>query len=130
MKLMYVLGAVAAVAIGGFVLMARPGPQAQAGETVIPELGELARQGEEAYNGTCAACHGVNLSGTDQGPSFLSRVYVKGHHGDMAFLMAVRQGARQHHWPFGDMPPQPDVSDEDVAAIVAYVRTIQAANGF
>ena len=47
----------------------------------------------------------------------------------MAFLLAAKQGVRAHHWPFGDMPPVPGVSEQDVGRIVAYVRTLQKANG-
>jgi hypothetical protein len=34
-----------------------------------------------------------------------------------------------HHWDFGPMPPQPDVSRADVEAIVAYVRAEQKEAG-
>lgn len=47
----------------------------------------------------------------------------------MAFQMAVAQGVRAHHWPFGDMPPQAGLTREDVGNIVAYVRALQRANG-
>jgi len=33
------------------------------------------------------------------------------------------------HWRFGDMPPVEGLSRRDVAAIVAYVRELQRANG-
>ncbi|NJO35044.1 MAG: cytochrome c [Rhodospirillales bacterium] len=42
---------------------------------------------------------------------------------------AVKTGVRQHHWRFGDMPPQPRVTEEQVAAIVGFVREVQTANG-
>ena len=51
------------------------------------------------------------------------------HHGDAAFLLAVRNGVRAHHWRFGDMPPQPGLTGAEVAAITAYVRELQRANG-
>lgn len=44
-------------------------------------------------------------------------------------MRAVRQGVRGHHWRFGDVPPVEGVSDEELAQIVAYVRTVQRANG-
>ena len=48
----------------------------------------------------------------------------------MAFVLAARNGVRAHHWPFGDMPPvgQP-LTDGELAAIIAYVRELQRANG-
>jgi YHS domain-containing protein len=42
---------------------------------------------------------------------------------------AVRRGVPRHHWPFGDMPAQPQVTDDQLAQIVRYVRELQQANG-
>ena len=46
-----------------------------------------------------------------------------------ALAAAARRGVRQHHWRFGDMPPQPQVSDAQLAAIVRFIREAQVANG-
>ena len=48
----------------------------------------------------------------------------------VAFLLAALRGVPQHHWPYGDMPPVPGLSEEDLQAIVAYVREQQRLNGF
>lgn len=88
-----------------------------------------AAAGEVAFNGTCAACHGPGAVGTDEGPTFLDPIYRPGHHADGAFLAAVRLGVRQHHWPFGDMPPQDGLTDQDINNIVAYVRQLQNEAG-
>lgn len=85
--------------------------------------------GKKAYGTYCASCHGANAVGTDKGPPFLHRVYHPGHHSDQAFYMAPRQGARAHHWKFGDMKPVEGVSDSELEAIVKYVRALQKANG-
>lgn len=85
--------------------------------------------GEEVYAANCAQCHGVDATGTDQGPPFIHEVYVPSHHADGAFLLAVRTGVQPHHWDFGPMPPRPEVSDEQVADIVAYVRSLQRDAG-
>ena len=63
-------------------------------------------------------------------PPLVHRIYEPSHHGDMAFVLAARNGVRAHHWPFGDMPPvgQP-LTDGELAAIIAYVRELQRANG-
>ena len=86
-------------------------------------------EGEELYAANCAQCHGVDATGTDQGPPFIHEVYVPSHHADGAFLLAVRTGVQPHHWDFGPMPPRPEVSDEQVADIVAYVRSLQRDAG-
>ena len=86
--------------------------------------------GRTLYLQNCASCHGVDLTGTETGPSFLSIVYEPGHHPDVAFHLAVTRGVQSHHWTFGPMPPVPGLGDTDIAAIVAYVRQVQQQEGF
>ncbi|MEO7129648.1 MAG: cytochrome c [Rhodoferax sp.] len=95
----------------------------------MPKLSPTALVGQRAYDATCAKCHGAYGLGTDKGPPFLNPIYNPGHHPDEAFLRAVRNGVRQHHWRFGDMPAQPTVSEEEIQQIVRYVREVQQANG-
>lgn len=92
--------------------------------------GTLVAEGEVLYQANCAECHGSDLRGTDKGPSHLSIVYEPNHHGDAVFALAVINGARQHHWPFGDMEPIPGLDDTDIERIVAYVRENQRVHGF
>lgn len=102
-----------------------------AGPTGIPVQDPgLVAVGEPLYQSNCASCHGTDLRGTDTGPSHLSIVYEPNHHGDVAFVLAARNGVAQHHWRFGDMAPVPGLSDDDLAAIVAYVRENQRISGF
>ena len=97
---------------------------------VVPvEFSTQARAGRTAFDANCAQCHGANAAGTDKGPPFIHPVYNPGHHSDEAFFLAPKIGVRSHHWNFGDMPPQPQVSPEQVKDIVAYVRAMQEANG-
>jgi len=95
----------------------------------IPKLTALAEKGEKAFVTNCATCHGVNAVGTDKGPPLVHDIYNPGHHADVAFYLAAKNGVRQHHWPFGNMPPQPQVSEADLEAILKYVRELQVANG-
>lgn len=90
----------------------------------------LAAAGAELYEASCAECHGLEMRGTDTGPSLLSIVYEPNHHSDTAFLSAIRNGAQSHHWDFGPMEPVEGLSDEDVTAIVTFVRNAQASEGF
>ena len=85
--------------------------------------------GAALYAQACASCHGTDLRGTDQGPPFLDTIYRPGHHADPSFLLAVRRGARAHHWNFGNMPVIEGLSDEQVAAILQFVRAQQRAAG-
>ena len=95
----------------------------------VPPLSEIATRGKAAFDANCAPCHGANASGTDKGPPLVHVIYNSGHHADGAFFLAAKLGVRQHHWRFGNMPPQPQVTEEQLAAIVRYVRELQVANG-
>lgn len=85
--------------------------------------------GQRAYDSTCGACHGAAGRGTSKGPPLVDRIYEPSHHGDGAFSLAVTRGVPAHHWQFGDMPPQPGVSDTGITNIVAYVRALQIDAG-
>ena len=94
-----------------------------------PGLMPNAARGKALYDEKCAGCHGADLKGTNQGPPFLHRIYEPSHHGDASFQLAVRNGVRAHHWKFGDMKPVLGPSADDVAHIVAYVRSQQRLVG-
>lgn len=96
---------------------------------VTPDLSAAALMGKKGFDDNCAACHGANATGTDVGPPLIHTYYNPGHHGDGAFQVAVAQGVRQHHWNFGNMPRQPQVSRDQARMIIRYVREMQAANG-
>ena len=52
-----------------------------------------------------------------------------GKPGDEAFQLAVVRGVTPHHWSFGAMPPIAGLGREEVASIVAFVRSEQEAAG-
>ena len=99
-------------------------PEATAVPTAVPIL-----DGETLFRQTCAVCHGIDLQGTAQGPPFIDRLYHPNHHSDAAFRLAVQRGVIAHHWPFGNMPKIEGLSDEQVEAIIAYVRAQQQEAG-
>ena len=98
---------------------------------VIPEaLSANAQIGKTAFEAKCADCHGINAVGlTDVAPPLVHKVYEPSHHADESFQRAVSLGVRQHHWPFGNMPPVEGLTRGDVAMIISYVRELQRANG-
>lgn len=99
-------------------------------QVTVPELTGQAKTGEQIFNAACAACHGINAAGVDGvGPPLVHKIYEPSHHGDVAFMSAPRIGVRGHHWPFGNMPPVEGLTDGDIIQIIAYVRTLQRANG-
>jgi mono/diheme cytochrome c family protein len=107
-------------------LRAAAAAEAGPGETDAPAA---AVEGAAVFERKCAECHGRSAKGTEKGPPLVHKIYEPSHHGDASFYLAVRQGVRAHHWPFGDMPPVEGVSDEQIADIIAYVRGLQRAAG-
>jgi mono/diheme cytochrome c family protein len=129
---MYAVLTVLAGGLGVFLWQAvapdsRTGGEAAA--VTVPQLSAAAANGKVAFDAVCAACHGANAAGSKKGPPLVHNIYNPGHHADAAFFNAARFGSRQHHWQFGDMPPQPQLSEAEVLAIVQYVRELQQANG-
>ncbi|WP_428687159.1 c-type cytochrome [Roseibium sp.] len=132
-----VISAVLSVVVLGVLAWARfspeesgPEPGAALVAVSVPEMTGAALEGEVLFKTNCAACHGENAAGRNEfGPPLVHKIYEPGHHADPAFLLAAMRGVRAHHWPFGDMPPVEGVSEQDVEKIVAYVRTLQRANG-
>ncbi len=98
-------------------------------KVAIPALTGAVLKGEAAFNENCSSCHGKNAAGkSGVAPPLIHKIYEPNHHGDMAFVLAAKQGVRAHHWQFGNMPPVPDVSDQQITDIITYVRTLQRAN--
>jgi len=95
----------------------------------IRYLSEKEQQGQTAFNNYCAKCHGDNASGTRKGPPLIHDIYNPGHHSNRSFYSAVRKGVSQHHWPYGDMPAQKQVSFSEMGLIVQFIRTVQKQNG-
>jgi mono/diheme cytochrome c family protein len=116
-----IVGVIAVIGIGIWLSTANTAPSAAA-------MGD-ATSGEELFNATCAQCHGVGATGTQSGPPLVHQYYVPSHHADAAFLLAVRNGVRPHHWNFGAMPAIRGLSGDDVADIVTYVRDLQRDAG-
>lgn len=96
----------------------------------MPELAGDAVIGQRVFAARCAECHGPNAGGIDgSGPPLIHKYYEPNHHADAAFFIAARNGVRSHHWRFGDMPPVEEVTQAEIATVVAYIRQVQRANG-
>jgi len=124
-----VVGVMIAAAVIVFGKMRGPSDESAAVNIKVPMLSAMAVQGEKLFEVNCSSCHGKNGSGTEQGPPLIHKIYEPNHHGDMSFVLAAKRGVQAHHWPFGNMPAQPQVSENDVLVIVGYVRELQRANG-
>lgn len=82
------------------------------------------------YAESCASCHGADLRGTDEDLSHLSIVDEPNHHTDDSFRNAIANGAPQYHWNFGDMEPVHGLTEDEVEAVIAFVRAEQERQGF
>jgi mono/diheme cytochrome c family protein len=133
----YVKIIVAVLLLGALVYFIRkPHHVAEAGvgaaflPVSVPDLTSAEQAGELAFNTYCAACHGKNAAGQEGvAPPLVNPIYKPSHHSDQSFLLAAENGARAHHWPYGDMPPVKGVTPDELKDIVAYVRALQRANG-
>lgn len=109
----------------------RPNPQQLQERQHLPPAGFVAdaKKGASAFRANCARCHGIVGKGTDQGPPLVHDIYRPGHHADITFHWAVSKGSQQHHWQFGNMPPIPGVTPEEVGHIIAFIRELQRKEG-
>jgi mono/diheme cytochrome c family protein len=82
--------------------------------------------GEGVYGASCAQCHGGDLGGTERGPSLLDPAYGPTQLADAGFVTAIRNGVEQRLWEFGPMPGNPGLGDEQIDAVIAFVRSRQA----
>lgn len=135
MRVLLLIGiAVAAIAAFRFGFKTTDTEDTAIGKAIVsvqvPELTGAAKAGEALFSANCAGCHGESAAGREgMGPPLVHKIYEPGHHADGAFHLAVARGVRAHHWPFGDMPPVKGLTEDNVAKIVEYVRTLQRANG-
>ncbi len=89
------------------------------------EVGNLtvaASKGQLVFNTNCASCHGINAAGGTAGPPLIHNIYNPGHHSNEAFIRAVRNGVRQYHWQFGNMPAQKHVAFGDMVLLLKFIR--------
>jgi len=90
---------------------------------------EVAR-GHDLFKGTCATCHGPEAEGMPKlGKNLHDNAFVRGESGEalVAFLKQGRPATHPDNTTRVDMPPKggnPALTDEDLKAIVAYLRSI------
>ncbi|PCH97854.1 MAG: cytochrome C [Rhodobacteraceae bacterium] len=135
MKKILILGLIAASAIAWFSAT-RPTQDTAKLETTdaqsniqTSELSPAAKTGETYFNAKCSACHGLNATGTENGPPLIHKIYEPNHHGDESFQRAAAFGVQSHHWPFGNMPPVQGINRAEVAKIIRYIREVQKTHG-
>lgn len=118
-----IIGAVAVSVVIAIAIAAEPENDAGSRDPA------LVAEGATLFAANCAMCHGADLLGTATGPPLLHPYYAPNHHADEAFQRAVALGVVAHHWTFGNMPPLAHLTRDDVAKVIAFVRTEQEAAG-
>lgn len=83
---------------------------------------EVIARGKPLFVTNCSTCHGVDLrGGVGNGPNLLrSPVVLTDQHGEL--ILPIVRGARAER----GMPPLPQLTDADVAAIAEYIHSIVA----
>lgn len=126
-RLPLTLGLTIAAAMLAAACADREAPSADVAQ--LPPTPAEHSRGQTLYDANCATCHGPAGTGTAQGPPLVHIIYEPGHHSDASFHVAAQRGVFAHHWRFGNMPPQPQVTPDDVTAIIGYVRWLQRQAG-
>lgn len=89
-----------------------------------------AGDGEELYGSSCASCHGVDAKGLPNlGRDLTNSEFLDGLTDDeaVAFIKEGRPASHPDNQAGVDMPPKggnPALTDDDLAAIVAYLRSL------
>ncbi len=87
----------------------------------------LAADGAAIFKSKCSACHGANGEGTAMAPAFKGNDFIK--KSSVAEISLVvkngREGAAKKYKQFAiAMPAQKTMSDDDIKAVVEYVKTL------
>lgn len=91
---------------------------------------DASAQGQQLYNGLCIACHGANAEGvTGLGKNLNESEFFTGSTDEelVAFIAEGRPASDSANTTGVDMPARggnPNLTDEDLAAVVAYLRTL------
>ena len=114
-----------------FTACDKPEPAALRAKNNLPNPNYVANanRGWRLFDSHCSTCHGPELTGTNKGPPLANKIYRSAHHADLTIYWAIQRGVKQHHWKFGNMPPQPQISSEQSADIVAYIRRVLREKG-
>ncbi len=125
------------VTVAAALALAACGGSASSGPTLSPEAEKFASlkgdsaAGQTKYQGTCSACHGPDAKGIQGlGKDLTTSEFAKGLP-DAEVILFITKG-RDPSDPANttgvQMPPRggnPALKDQDLADIVAYVRTLE-----
>lgn len=87
----------------------------------------LAADGAAIFKSKCSPCHGADGQGTAMAPAFKGNAFIKsGSEADIAATIKNgRAGAAKKYKQFAiAMPAQKTMSDDDIKAVVAHLKSI------
>jgi mono/diheme cytochrome c family protein len=93
-------------------------------------MSSTAQLGENVYNYRCRSCHGPLGLGAVGGPPLATGEFAESIYPDTQMAQAILSGAPQKNYDYGRMPAQPDISDQDLRATIAFLREIQTLHGY
>jgi len=85
----------------------------------IAVWGQDRTPGQRSFESRCAICHGGDAHGTDRGPAIYNKLAARN---DQSLATVIRKGLP------GGMPAF-QIPDTELAALTAYLRTLQAPAG-
>jgi len=96
----------------------------------FPELTVSGKLGRIIVNEQCAECHGEDATGNSRnGPPLMHPMYREEIFPDFHFRRVLKEGRPSRAWQFGPMPAQPQLSDEDITNVIAFIREVHDATG-
>lgn len=92
-------------------------------KTTGESIGALTEEGAAIFNQSCAMCHYPDQTETKVGPG-LKGLYKKDHMAKSGWKVTDENIIRQLKTPYANMPPFPDLTEEEIRAMIAYLRSL------
>jgi mono/diheme cytochrome c family protein len=93
-------------------------PHTSPGETASPEV----KRGYESFRDRCIKCHAINREGGHVGPDLNVPQNVTEYRPEPQIRAYIKNPAS---FRYGNMPAHPDMKDDELDAVVAYLRAMK-----
>jgi cytochrome c oxidase cbb3-type subunit III len=96
--------------------------QSAAQQSAQPQSKSANNEGQRLFATLCAGCHGLDARGGERAPNIAQRREVQ-RQSDAELMQIVQEGI-----PGAGMPAFHSLTDSDVKAVIAYLRTLQGTS--